>query len=714
MAVARVYDGWGSKVGDPTNVKHYEILSRIGEGGMGVVYRARDTRLGRTVALKMLTGGLTANAEQSHRFEREARIVSSLSHPGIATIFDFDRDGDTSFITMELVEGPTLREVLADGPLATEELISAASQIADAVAAAHENGIVHRDLKPENIMRTQSGFFKVLDFGVARIDEAEPAPNSLNTQTPTRWLTQAGMLMGTLAYMSPEQTHGEVADLRSDIFSLGTILYEMATGASPFTRPTQVATLHAVGYDEAPSLTEKRPDLPIEFVRVVETCLQRKPDDRYPSAAEFASDLALIHGTTSSGRPAVRGLYADKTKLSGEPPRRRWPLLVGALAIVAVAVVSVMALLPDADKDRRGGVARSLVVQPTAPTLAPVTPVVAIQKIPRVIVAFFENQTGDDSASWVTAGLPEMLTTDLARSKNLELIATQRLHDLLTTAGYDGNAVLDRSTTAELARWADADIVISGAVFKLGETYRIDAQAYDIESGTMIVAHKVSGSELFEMVEELTAGLLGGLTGSSEPMPKLLAVTNNQEAFRAFSEGRSSYEQLDFEGAVESFRESIELDGEFAQPRLQLATSLFAVGEDEKGMAALAQAVANSEQLPEDERLLVQGLDAYFLKDDPETGAARFKELLQRFPRHTDAYVWRGRIAANLEGDPMNAVRQLRMALKIDRDYLPAVISLAAEMTHLGAADASDALLRETADRCPMARDAIESHIVTR
>ena len=704
MTVARLHDGWGPELVDPKQVKHYEILSRIGEGGMGVVYRARDTRLGRTVALKMLSGGFASDAERSHRFEREARIVSSISHPGIATVFDFDTEGESAFLTMELVEGPTLRSLLENGPVPVAELIAAAAQIAEAVAAAHQSGVVHRDLKPENIMRNDSGFYKVLDFGVARIDESEPEPNSMNTQTPTRWMTRAGMLMGTVAYMSPEQTAGTQTDARSDIFALGTILFEMATGTSPFARPTQVAMLHAIGYEPAPSLRQLRPELPEAFVRIVETCLQKDPDHRYPSAAELATDLGLLRGTTASGSQSIAGLYADRTVPTEAPKKRRrlWPW--AAAAGLLVGAIATWALWPSSVESIEAPQRFAAPIQPAVEAIAPV-------EIPRVAVAFFENQTGEEGAEWITSGLPEMLTTDLARSQQLELIPTQRLHDLLATAGYETNAVLDRTTTAELVKWAGADIVISGAVFKLGETYRIDAQAYDVEDGSMVIAHKVSGSELFEMVEELTAGLMTGLTGDREPMPRLLAVTDSEGAFQAFSEGRGYYENLEFKEAAAHFRKSIELDQTFGQPQLHLATSLFAAGENDAGLDALRQAVQNADTLPEDEKLLVTALDAYLLQNDPDSGAIVFEKLFKRFPRHTDALVWRGRIAADVEGDPMTAIRQLREAIKIDRDYLPAVVTLAGEMSKLGVVEESTKLLRDTAERCPMAKDAIESHI---
>ncbi|NIL99771.1 MAG: protein kinase [Acidobacteria bacterium] len=698
---------------DPTRVKHYEILSRLGEGGMGVVYRARDTRLGRTVALKMLSGEFGLDPERSQRFEREARIVSSMSHPGIATLFDFDTSEGSAFLTMELVEGPTLREVLEQGPMPIDKLLDCGAQVASAIAAAHEHGVVHRDIKPENVMVTGSGFYKVLDFGVARIDEPtaedeEPREEGVKlskTQTPTRWLTRRGMLMGTVAYMSPEQVQGEPAESRSDIFSLGSVLYELATGESAFARASEVATMHAIAYEEPKSLKDLRPDIPAGLALVISKCLAKKPRDRYGSAADVAADLELLRQQTHAGTGVVRDLHAYRK------PRNRFTnrLAVGISAAVVLVALGWWA------SSRLPGVETGVSpanVQPTAP--APVQKVAAAgvsASVPRVIVAFFENHTGDASAEWISSGLPEMLTTDLARSPELEVIATQRLHDLLASAGQDATAPLDRSTSAELARWARADLVISGAVFKLDDMYRIDVQAYEVNTGTMAAAHKVEGTELFKMVEELTAGLLAGLTLGELAPPTLQAVTQSEEAFRAYTEGKRLYSNLRFDQAAEQFREAIDLDENFALPRVHLATSLLTIGDQKGGVAALGEALAAPESLPEDERLLAEGLDAYFRQEDFEKGAALLGELTERFPANPDGHVWFGRAASELEGDPMEGIRRLRVALKIDRDYLPAVVSLADEMTRLGAVAESQALLRETADRCPMAKDAIEALI---
>jgi TolB-like protein len=688
--------GWGPQVSDPTHVKHYEILSRLGEGGMGVVYRARDTRLGRTVALKMLSGEFDTDVERCARFEREARIVSSMSHPGIATLFDFDTEGSSAFLTMEYVEGPTLREVLESGPMPVEKLLDCGAQVAEAVAAAHEGGVVHRDLKPENIMVTGSGHYKVLDFGVARVEEPTEAPEGgklSKTQTPTRWLTRRGMLMGTVAYMSPEQVKGEVAESRSDIFALGSVLYELATGRSAFARATEVATLHAIAYEE-PAEAET---IPRGLALIIGKCLQKNPDDRYASASELAADLTLLRHPTHGGTGAIESLHAYRPARRPGVPGWVWLAAVG-LVVLALGTW-IPRLMPTSTRPS----------MPAPVSVAPAALAARSAAVPRVLVAFFENHTGESGADWIASGLPEMLTTDLSRSPQLEVIATQRLHDLLTAAGQDAAAPLDRTKTAELARWARADLVISGAVFKLGDQYRIDAQAYDVKTGTLEHAQKVSGTDLFSMVEALTAGLLGGLTSGERSTPTLQAVTQSEEAFRAYTEGKRLYGNLMFAQAADRFREAIDLDESFALPRVHLATSLLTIGDIEGGVDSLGFALADAGALPEDERLLAQGLDAYFREADYDKGAEYFGELIERFPRNPDGHVWFGRAASELEGDSMKGIRRLRAAIRIDRDYLPAVVSLAEEMTRLGAVEESQTLLRETAERCPMAAEAIEA-----
>jgi eukaryotic-like serine/threonine-protein kinase len=316
-----------------TRLSSYEIIRPIGAGGMGQVYRARDTKLARDVAVKILLPEFARDAERVARFETEARAASALNNPHIVTIFEIGQSDGTSFIAMELLEGRTLRELLSDGPVPMKRLLSVASQTSEGLAKAHAAGIVHRDLKPENIMVTRDGFVKILDFGLAKLVRTG-FETSRGAELPTMpRSTRAGTILGTVGYMSPEQASGEPADFRSDQFSLGSILYEMATGKRAFDRPTDAQTLSAIIEAEPPSLQEAAPRMPTDVAWVIERCLAKDPEDRYGSTKDLARDLAAL-------RDRASGISASGV----EPPAaRRLRLSRRVLAAVAIAVAAIAA-----------------------------------------------------------------------------------------------------------------------------------------------------------------------------------------------------------------------------------------------------------------------------------------------------------------------------------------------------------------------------------
>ena len=312
----------------------YEIVSRLGAGGMGEVYRARDSRLGREVALKVLPEALAQDRDRLSRFEREARAASALNHPNIVTIHDVGREGETEYLAMELVDGRTLREISVSGPMPLRRILSVAAQIADGLAKAHGAGIVHRDLKPENVMVSKDGFVKILDFGLAKLVEPESGEVSY-MPTVAETETRPGTVMGTVAYMSPEQASGEPLDFRSDQFSFASILYEMATGQKAFQRKTAAETMSAIIRDEPEPAGKLRPDLPLPVRWMLDRCLAKEPEERYASTRDLARDLAGVRDHISEISSASGGELAASAR-----PRRRLPVLALGVALVAVAAVA--------------------------------------------------------------------------------------------------------------------------------------------------------------------------------------------------------------------------------------------------------------------------------------------------------------------------------------------------------------------------------------
>jgi tRNA A-37 threonylcarbamoyl transferase component Bud32 len=284
--------------------KHYRLEAGLGQGGMGVVYRALDTRLQRPVALKLLARGLTADPERSKRFILEARAAARVTHPAIAQIYDVDEHDASIFIAMELVEGRTIRELIQGREIDLLGAIDVAMQIAQGLARAHEMGIVHRDIKPANVILAPDGHVKILDFGLAKLMDSSPSvteTSQIGVDLSTLSQTQIGSVKGTPAYMSPEQIKGLPVDARSDLFSLGVMLFEMATGEVPFHRSTMMETMHAVAFDDTPSMLARKPNLPGDLQRIVMQCLRKRPEDRYQDARSLASDLRSLRRDTESG-----------------------------------------------------------------------------------------------------------------------------------------------------------------------------------------------------------------------------------------------------------------------------------------------------------------------------------------------------------------------------------------------------------------------------
>jgi len=309
-------------------VSHYRITAKLGSGGMGVVYEAEDTRLGRHVALKFLPAETAQDAGALERFQREARAASALNHPGICTVHEIDQHEGQHFIAMELLEGETLAERIRRGPFELQQLLELGIQIADALESAHAKGIVHRDLKPANIFMTPRGQAKVLDFGLVKIERARSA-GSEHSQAPTavqpNELTSAGTTLGTVSYMSPEQARGQLTDTRTDLFSLGTVLYQMATGVLPFSGETSAVVFDAILNREPPPIAQLNPALPAELGRILGRALEKDRNLRYQSATDLKTELLrLKRDSDSSGRRAAETHDSRPGASTGARTRRKF------------------------------------------------------------------------------------------------------------------------------------------------------------------------------------------------------------------------------------------------------------------------------------------------------------------------------------------------------------------------------------------------------
>jgi TolB-like protein len=700
---------------------HYRILDRLGEGGMGVVYRAEDTRMGRTVALKVLREDLAADEEWKRRFEREVRVASSFNHPGIATLYDFQADGETSFYTMEFVEGCNLRESLKKkGVFPVPQLIHCAVQMAEALAEAHRKGVIHRDLKPENIMESTSGYYKILDFGLARLSSTgfTATGSGSRVETLPQDTTQAGKIVGTVSYMSPEQAQGTTVDARSDVFSFGSLLYELITGETPFKRHNAIATFHAIVHEQPKPVNELRPEVPQELEWIIARCLAKAPGERYQTAAEVAGDLRAFQSGSDSGTrwaSAVRGYPGANVVRSWRTwgsSSRRWTTATWAAAIVVLGVVAGgLWLFPPAGKGI--GVEPQRPAGPTPPPAA-ISSVVPAASQRSIAVSSFVDNTRDPQVAWLAQGIPEMITTELAGAGDLTVISTQRLNDLLSMAGREGKGAVDGATATELARWAGAGIVVSGSIYKTRDRYRINTQAYDTATGQVLTASRVEGTDVFALVDQLTAELMNGLQVEGPRMVEAEVVpTSSEDAFRFYTDGMNMYKDLRFDEGVEAFRRSVDADPTFVLAQMRLGMSLFQQGNHEGGIEWITRASADPDKLPERERMLVKIIRGFYEEQDPGAVAEDLEAFTMEFPEDQEGNFWVAQARADVEGDRPGAIRVLHGVLRQEPDHLPAMASLARHMAALGSAEEAVRILEDYRMRHPRAAKPIARIIET-
>ena len=471
-------------VGRP--LSHYKILDEISRGGMGVVYRAVDTKLNREVAFKVLPADLISDPERKRRFLQEAQAAASLEHPHIATIYEVDEAEGVTFMVMELIGGDKLKDVIEHENLSLARVLDLSVEVAEGLARAHDKGIVHRDLKPANVMLTEDGHAKIIDFGLAKLVEPLGRDDE-EAQTALRKETDPGIIMGTVAYMSPEQARGAKVDHRSDIFAFGIVLYEMLAGKPPFQGASGTDTLSSILRDPAPSLptqgAEMSAELAADLQRIIEKCLAKEPNERYQGMKDVAVDLRTARRRLESG--AVSGSVSGVSgPVAAQPPSKRW-LWVGAAAGVGL-LVAVLALF----------------LRPSS--RAPAT--VSSEK-PSVAVLYFENNTGDPSLDWLRTALTNMLVTDLAQSPDVEVLGTDSLYQILEEMNRLDDRVTSLEVVQEVAERAGVSTVLLGNFVKAGETIRINVRLQEAATGRVITSEKVEGvgeDSIFPMVDDLT------------------------------------------------------------------------------------------------------------------------------------------------------------------------------------------------------------------
>jgi eukaryotic-like serine/threonine-protein kinase len=529
------------------NLGNYKIIQKIGAGGQGTVYKATDQKLGRTVVVKVLPAELTVKAANLKRFEREARLASSLDHPNICTIFDMDEADGLHFIAMQYVEGRNVRQLVNGRPLELESALRIAIQVADALSVAHARGIIHRDIKSGNIMVTDNGQVKILDFGLAKLlDETEAATAGIH-QTE---LTEIGVPYGTATYAAPEQARGDRVDTRADIFSTGVLLYEMLTGTWPFRGKSTIDVRHAVIYDQPKPLAAARPGTtPARLQEILDKTLQKEPRDRYQNIGELRDELRQVLNEVASGAQFEGG--AAPRHLGGSSPvsrAMRWLRKLGGASDSPTSAPQLSSK------------------QLTDPQDSTMTTMTDREKKSLAVLPF-KNLSNDPEASFYEFSLADAVITELARIRSLVVRPSSVM------SKYQGQP----ADPADVGRELNVDAVLSAGFIAAGERFRVNAQLLDVRSGEILWSDRVDASagDIIALQDEITRRIVDGLRLELSPDEQAgLAqpATVNAEAYQEYLRGRDRFARFifrsvaadDCNAAIEHFRRAIELDPEFA------------------------------------------------------------------------------------------------------------------------------------------------------
>jgi len=567
---------------------HYRIIAPIGAGGMGEVYRATDTKLGRDVALKVLPPEMAASPVRLERFRREAKALAALDHPGIVTVHSVEEAGGIHFLTMQLVEGKPLDKLIPEGGMPVERLVTIGTALAEALAAAHDKGIVHRDLKPGNVVVAEGGSVKVLDFGLAKVAGEWPMEDG-GSELPTEVRTRDGVVMGTVPYMSPEQVSGRPVDHRTDVFSLGVVLFELSSGRRPFHGASSAEIASAILRDAPPTLAVPGARLPEGLRRIIIRCLEKEPAARFQSMREIGAALSAVSPGEIPGRTG---------RSPGPGSRRR------AIAIAAGIVI----LLGAAWLGSRLGTMRS---GGGAGTIETERPIRSIAVLP------LDNYSGDASQDYFAEGMTDELTTQLARISRLRVISRG------SAMQFKGAG---RPPTPEIAKLLDVDAVVEGSVLRSGDRIRITAQLIDARADRHLWAQSFerSSHDVLALQDELASAIAREIHAELTPAaPSRLADAPSvrPDAYDAYLRGRYFFSRPSDENlrkAIARFEEAITLEPGFAPAYSGLSDAYLWAGYNEGFLTA-------SEARPRAEAAALKAIELDGASAEAHTSLANFK-----------------------------------------------------------------------------------------